>query len=496
MRPDGPAPGGIYNRHTARRPTLTTILASLPAFVLPLLAWYAGRRVARARGMTVLWLDLAFPLATAAALLGLTGLPWFAGVSAALPMAGLTLADATKRAVLDEPVVFSDAAMLPLVVRHPSLYLPFAGTHWVVGGFLFGVAALALLLWIETNPAPLSWSARAALLLLALVLTLALFNPPRRLRQAISRDPFADTARFGMIGTLSLYRAVAAEERAARRAAHPASPPAFHPGEPLPHVVLVQAESFWDPRGTLQNLPRASLPHWDRLGAEALARGRLVVNGFGANTMRAEFAALTGIGAGAQGLDRFNPYYRMASPLLRSLPRSLRAAGYRALMLHPFDRRFFGRHRVMPALGFERFDSIRQFRAAPRSGKYVADAAVAARIIEELAGASGPVLVFAVTMQAHGPWPGPDPQARWLEHLREADAMLGALADAASRLDRPLLLCAYGDHQPALPGAMAWPDRRTDWLLWRSDRTGQGGRRDIAAEGIFEALAEALRGRE
>ncbi|MFC7554474.1 hypothetical protein ACFQU7_23125 [Pseudoroseomonas wenyumeiae] len=106
-------------------------------------------------------------------------------------------------------------------------------------------------------------------------------------------------------------------------------------------------------------------------------------------------------------------------------------------MLHPFDRRFFGRHRVMPALGFGGFDSIRQFRAAPRVGKYVADAAVAARIVEELSGASGPVLVFAVTMQAHGPWPGPDPQARWLEHLRDADAMLGALADAAARLDRP-----------------------------------------------------------
>jgi phosphoglycerol transferase MdoB-like AlkP superfamily enzyme len=450
--------------------------------------------VARARGRAALWLDLAFPLATAAGLLGLTGLPWFAGVSAALPMAGLTLADATKRAVLDEPVVFSDAAMLPLVVRHPSLYLPFAGTHWVVGGFLAGVAALALLLAAETHPAPLSWPARAALLLLALALTLALFNPPRRLRRAIARDPFADTARFGMIGTLSLYRAVASEERAARRAAHPAMPPAFRPAEPLPHVVLVQAESFWDPRGTLADLPPDPLPHWDRLGAEALARGRLVVNGFGANTMRAEFAALTGIAAEAQGLDRFNPYYRFAASVLRSLPRTLRAAGYRTLMLHPFDRRFFGRHRVMPALGFEGFDSLRQFRAAPRRGKYVADVAVAARILEELSGATGPVFIFAVTMQAHGPWPGADPQARWLEHLQDADAMLGTLAAAAGRLDRPLLLCAYGDHQPALPGATARPDRRTDWLLWRSDRQGQGKRHDIAAEGIFEALAEALRG--
>jgi hypothetical protein len=474
-------------------PTLLMILASLPAILLPLLAWFAGRRVARTRGREALWLDLAFPLATAAGLLGLTGLPWFSGVSAALPMAGLALADATKRAVLDEPVVFSDAAMLPLVVRHPSLYLPFAGTHWVLGGLGLGLALLALLLAVEDHPAPLPWPVRLALLALALALTVVLLVPPRRLRDAVAREPFADTARFGTVGTISLYRAVAAEERAARRARFPAAPPAFRPAEPLPHVVLVQAESFWDPRGTLQDLPEGLLPNWDRLRAAALAQGRLVVNGFGANTMRAEFAALTGIGAEAQGLDRFNPYYRFAAPVLRALPRTLRAAGYGAVMLHPFDRRFFGRHRVMPALGFERFNSIRHFRAAPRKGAYVADAAVAARILAILSGAERPTLVFAVTMQAHGPWPGPDPQARWLAHLQDADAMLRSLAEAAPGLGRPLLLCVYGDHQPALPGATARADRRTDWLLWRSDRPGQGRRQDIPAEALFTALADALR---
>jgi hypothetical protein len=473
---------------------LIMLLPYLPALLLPLLTWAAGRVVARAHGALGLWLDLIPVFACAAILLGLTGLPILAGVLAAMPLAGLVLADATKRAVLDEPVVFSDAAMLPLVVRHPSLYLPFAGTHWVLGGLAAGVLALVALWAWEPRPV-LSGGMRAGLVILGLLLIFGpLRAPPSALRRALAREPAADTARFGLLASLALYRAVARAERHGRQTAYPAHPAAFAPPSecPVPHIVLVQAESFWDPRGTLAALPADPLPHWDKLRAQALAQGRLRVSGFGANTMRAECAALTGIGEAGLGLDRFNPYFRFVVSGLRSLPTTLRAAGYRTLVLHPFDPRFFGRHRVMPALGFQRFDSQAAFPAAARVGAHVADSAVGQRIVAALGEADGPAFVFAITMQAHGPWPGPDPQGQWLAHLRDADAMLGMLATAAAGLDRPLILCLYGDHQPALPGATSWPDRRTNWLIWRSDRPGQGASRDIPAEGIFAAVGEAL----
>ncbi|MBC9205555.1 LTA synthase family protein [Roseomonas aerophila] len=472
------------------------LLPYLPALLLPLLAWAAGRAVSRAYGMQGLWLDLIPVVACAAILLGLTGLPVLAGVLAAMPLAGLVLADATKRAVLDEPVVFSDAAMLPLVVRHPSLYLPFAGTHWVVGGLVAGLAVLAAL-WVWEPRPPLTGAVRAGLVAGGLLLIFGpLRAPPAALRRALARAPAADTARFGLLASLALYRAAARAERPGRQAAFPAYPPAFAPagGGPAPHLILIQAESFWDPRGTLADLPANPLPHWDRLKAQSLAQGRLEVAGFGANTMRAECAALTGIGADGLGLDRFNPYFRFVVPGLRSLATTLRAAGYRALALHPFDPRFFGRHRVMPALGFQRFDSETAFDGAAKAGAHVADSAVAQRILAALAEADGPAFVFAITMQAHGPWPGADPQGQWLAHLRDADAMLGLLSGAAGQLDRPLVLCVYGDHQPALPGALQWQDRRTDWLIWRSDRRGDGVARDILAEGVFAAVSEALTG--
>lgn len=464
--------------------------------MLPLLAWAAGRAVCRAYGTQGLWLDLVPVFACAAILLGLTGLSVLAGVLAAMPLAGLVLADATKRAVLDEPVVFSDAAMLPLVVRHPSLYLPFAGTHWVLGGLAAGLGMLvALWIW-EPRPA-LAGEVRAGLVAGGLLLIFGpLRAPPAALRRALARQPAADTARFGLLASLALYRAVARAERPGRQAGFPAQPPAFAPsGDGLmPHLILIQAESFWDPRGTLADLPANPLPHWDRLKAQSLAQGRLQVPGFGANTMRAECAALTGISAHGLGLDRFNPYFRFVVPGIRSLATTLRAARYRALALHPFDPRFFGRHKVMPALGFQRFDSEAAFAGAAKAGAHVADSAVAQRILATLGEADSPAFVFAITMQAHGPWPGPDPQGQWLAHLRDADAMLGLLAGSAGQIDRPLVLCVYGDHQPALPGAMLWQDRRTNWLIWRSDRPGAGATRDIPAEGVFAAVGEAMTG--
>ena len=117
----------------------------------------------------------------------------------------------------------------------------------------------------------------------------------------------------------------------------------------------------------------AALSHWDALGRAALARGPLDGPGFGANTMRTEFAVLTGLGDEALGLDRLNPYFRFARSPVASLAWALRGAGYATACLHPFDARFFGRDRALPALGFHRFDAAPAFVDAPRDAGLVTD---------------------------------------------------------------------------------------------------------------------------
>ena len=99
-----------------------------------------------------------------------------------------------------------------------------------------------------------------------------------------------------------------------------------------------------------------------RVAPSAALCGRLAVPAWGANTMRAEFAVLTGVPESELGYDRFNPYYALARVPLESQVWRLRRAGYRTICLHPFDRRFFRRDLAMPALGFERIPRARDAR--------------------------------------------------------------------------------------------------------------------------------------
>jgi phosphoglycerol transferase MdoB-like AlkP superfamily enzyme len=242
-------------------------------------------------------------------------------------------------------------------------------------------------------------------------------------------------------------------------------------GEKRPHIVAVQSESFFDARRLDARVPRDVLANLDRL-AQSGERGRLEVPVWGAYTMRTEFAFLSGVDGAALGVHRFNPYRRLARAGIATLASALRAHGYRTLCLHPYPAQFFGRDRVFPLLGFDQFVDLEGFAGAPRAGPYVADAAVAERIRAALAAAREPLFVFAITMENHGPLhlEGRDELAVYLRHLRNADAMLGALcADLEQRGEG--VLCFYGDHVPGLPAvyrAHGYEDPRTDYLLWKA----------------------------
>ncbi|MBR0674367.1 LTA synthase family protein, partial [Neoroseomonas soli] len=293
--------------------------------------------------------------------------------------------------------------------------------------------------------------------------------------------------RFGPLASFALHARLAAVERPARRAAHPPAPAVLPAGDVAPHLVLLQLESFCDPRrfGLAQ-----ALPQWDGLVGEAISRGRLAVPGFGANTMRTEFVVLTGLDDTALGLDRFNPYFRFARAPVSSLAWALGGAGYGTTCLHPYDPRFFGRDKVLPALGFRRFEAADAFADAPRENGLVTDAALGARIAAEMAGASGPVFLYAITVAAHGPWTGSDPASVWAARMAATDAMLGAVAEAARGCGRPVVLAAFGDHRPSLPAARGATD--TDHLIWRSDVAGCGTRVDLDATALHRAVRAAV----
>jgi hypothetical protein len=483
--------------------------------------WVAARWVAGAwslRLTAALLLDELAPFAGFLVLIALTARPVFAGAVIGGLFAGFAFADRVKRQVLREPIVFTDMSELYGLFRHPQLYLPFVGTGRVTIGAGIVAASLAVLLWEE--PIAFAWSPGLAALALTAPVAAIWLSATRLvapLAQALHRldptgDPIADASRFGPLATLGIYGLIARSERVRRRAAVMPPPAAItRRSTDLPPLVLVQAESFFDARRLHPGIAADLLPAFDTCRSGALQSGLLDVPCWGANSTRTEFAVLTGLSDDALGFDRFNPYHAFAKAPIASLAWRLKARGYRTICVHPFDRRYYARDRIIPLLGFDAFLGEEAFAGKPRKGRYIADTAIAEVGLELLREHRGKGLfVFAITMGNHGPWdksstvaelPPSLARARdgvafgqFLHGLRDTDAMLDVLHNGLA--DTPALLALYGDHLPSLPGAFAalgFTDPRTDYLIWRGG-FGPGLRRDLAAHQLRDVLLEALLG--
>jgi phosphoglycerol transferase MdoB-like AlkP superfamily enzyme len=270
---------------------------------------------------------------------------------------------------------------------------------------------------------------------------------------------------------------------------------------------MVQAESFFDVRRLDFGLGEDRVPHFSALMDECVLHGRLAVPCWGANTVRTEFAVLTGIEPASLGLDRFNPYERFARAPVDSIAWKLRASGYTTICVHPFDTRFYDRRRVLPQLGFDRFVGPEAF-SRPAPGAYVSDHEVAAEVSRLLAQNGKLVFIFVITMQTHGPWLAPKIDRRprrmtpgggvlqgYLTAVQNADAALPEFRQEVQAADG--ILAIYGDHQPSLPrlAALGIDTTETDYLIWDS-RRGIPRRRDLRAAQLSEAVqAIAMRPR-
>lgn len=443
--------------------------------------------------------------------------PLLAAVVVSAAASGLALCDAVKRETLCEPVVFADRAELLELFRHPRLYLPFAGTSIVVGGAATIVGILALLAWLEPPLMQRSAVTAASEEIGAFLLGWAAFAIPsipplaRWLsglyqRWNIHNDPAIDMTRLGMLGCFVAHATIARAERTERQR----TATSFLPDN-LPRtgpVVVVQAESFMDLRRLDLGLGQAVQPAWGRLAQEACQVGRFAVPAWGANTVRTEFAVLSGLPEAELGLDRFNPYESFADGTPQSLANLARRAGYRTVCVHPFDFSFYRRSSLLPSLGFDRMIGPEAFSERVPPGKWVPDVALGPVIAAVLAEPGPPAFVFVITMGSHGPWlAGPPHPAipdalktvpsaaqigRYAVKLAAADALIPALQRVVAGSGGTLVY--YGDHQPSLPGYLPSPacgGAATDYAIWQAGAE-PGARLDIEAHDLGAALAGIL----
>jgi hypothetical protein len=454
----------------------------------------------------------------------------------ALPVAcaGLLLFALTARPLLAATLTFTVLATLHaangLKLLHLGLPLLPADLHFLRGGSgeaglfaryvsasamivpLLGLGATVLALWYERRRPRLALRARGGTALAAMLFGVSLFRgmlpwAPLYDRIALGFEPWTPLkteAHAGMLPTLLMFRwemsagprPPASRRAAMRMLAEQAASlrDAMQPGwSAAPDIVVVQSESFFDPE-LLRGMPPGSLPNFRTL-AEHGVSGNLTVPTFGGGTVRTEFEVLTGLALKFfPGVEY--PYFELVDRALPSLPRTLARSGYQTEAIHPNDAGFWNRAHALHQIGIDHFVAGEAFRDAPKTGLFVADSALTDRILAELKDDGPPQFLFAISMEAHGPYewrPGLDAERlaalpmpagldeyadrtlrNFLYHLDDADRELGRLAAALTARQRPTLLLFYGDHLPGLQAAFAatgFVDGRqaraqpTPWLL-------------------------------
>jgi len=423
--------------------------------------------------------------------------PWLSMLFSTAIFTCLIVVNNAKYQSLREFFVYQDNDYFWDCLKHPRLYFPFLGV--VPTALTF--AAIGLALWGGiTLEVPLTQGHSLLAVWLSLVVVLALSCALLYLGSnnvgALRFDPEHDLKTLGFFGAYWLYRGaeLLPSVDLTQRSSLP-KPSAFKAPRVLPNIVVIQSESFFDPRRMYSQVKPEVLQHFDRVRREADLYGLFEVPAWGANTVRTEFSVLTGVDVLKLGVDRFNPYRRLINFGVPSLARLLQQQGYRTICVHPYPANFYKRDKLFPMLGFDQFVDITEFEAVTKQRKgdchFVGDQVVADKVLELLGQESEqPTFVFVITMENHGPLhleslPETDKQewlteplpegcedlGAYLRHLGHADQMIKKLTEGLASAGRPGTLAWYGDHVPIMEKVykqLRTPSGDTDYFIWRT----------------------------
>jgi len=251
-------------------------------------------------------------------------------------------------------------------------------------------------------------------------------------------------------------------------------------GKLKPDVILIQLESFLDPK-TIKGMTFSDDPApIHTYLREHFSGGLLSVPSFGGGTANTEFEVLTGI-----NMDNFGPGeypYKtiMLEETCESIAFNLKANGYSTHAIHNHTGNFYDRDKVYPRMGFDSFQSkeyMYDFETTPYG--WCKDKVLTEEIMKALTYTDeekgitdeNPRFVWTVSVQGHGAFPsepimGSDNVIQiesenfteqelcaleyYINQVWEMDMFLGSLISALEARERPTLLIAYGDHLPSI----------------------------------------------
>lgn len=230
-----------------------------------------------------------------------------------------------------------------------------------------------------------------------------------------------------------------------------------------PDIIMVMSESFWD----AGKLPGVTISPDPIPSTRALQSGEMFSPEFGGMTANVEFEALTGFSNAFLPAGSI-PYQQYVRKPLPSMATFLRSEGYKTLAVHPGTDWFWNRSNVYKAFGFDEFRSEKTMETVAKRGPLVSDESMTDEIIAAADAADGPLFLFSVSLQNHGPYEpnrygnathsvqaGISEWARaslasFAEGAADSDRELQRLVDWASKRDRPTVIAFFGDHLPPL----------------------------------------------
>lgn len=439
--------------------------------------------------------------------LGLAGSVFFYGI--------ITAVSNKKYEVLRDPFNAHDFDNLRNLYIYPEFYISYIG--WPV--LIAVISAFTGLLWLAVQaeapivyfadyPQYLNWAASIAVWLLIVRFLRGIagmfFTEEKAAKNGINIKLHEDIMRFGLFPTIMLYRILIKQlcdkPDLRNRVVTINTKPDVDPAD----IIVIQGESYFDLRRLFLQIPDNIKKDWPALTAlekAGVQTGRLSVPAWGAYTMQTEFSFLSALPNSVLGIDKINPYMRLAQAPITTIASALRRAGYKTICLHPAKKEFFRRSDVIPNMGFDEFVGLEAFSQAPKYGKYISDDALADEIDNIVnsykALHNKPIFVFAITIESHGPWApgrlathldeeqltGQNPTgdrafALYQQHMENLLALYKRLTLNAGKaaLSSPRTVALYSDHMPALDPVFkkyGFNDAQVDYLLWSSHQKTQ-----------------------
>ena len=244
-----------------------------------------------------------------------------------------------------------------------------------------------------------------------------------------------------------------------------------------PDIILILAESFWDPTllpGT--TFSEDPLKNYRALIEEEVCiSGRFFTTGFGGGTVRPEFEVLTGLST-----DRLPsgcvPWQYVTSET-ESYVSIYRDLGYETTAIHPYNASFYNRRAAYPLIGIDTLVFEDTIYALGKNntlnltidGGQITDDTFADTIMHYLDTPSdAPRFIYGISMENHQPYPNKygtheitvtnpafdesvqNAVINFTKGVSHADACLGKLAEYVKSRERDTVLIWFGDHLPTL----------------------------------------------